>query len=98
MPHLGVEVAVMQAGRVLLPIFMGQRQQILDALHGLGGSVVRSQYAPWPFEQGITRRELYAMRDQSGLSRQQFYMRHFEQPETNNWKLDVDGTRAEGDS
>ena len=31
----------------------------------------------WPFDQQLTREEIYALRDRSGLSRQQFYMQHW---------------------
>jgi hypothetical protein len=34
----------------------------------------------WPFDQRLTRDDIYALRDQSGLSRQQFYVRHWVQP------------------
>jgi ADP-ribose pyrophosphatase YjhB (NUDIX family) len=49
------------------------RQRVCDALDGVGGGVAWSHTAIWPFAQGMTREELYDLRDRSGLSRQQFY-------------------------
>ncbi len=50
------------------------RQRVLDALDGLSG-IVRAQVFHWPFDPNIPRAELYAMRDRSGLSRREFYLR-----------------------
>lgn len=50
-------------------LLLGQRQRILDAFVGVDGSVVRSEHAGWPFDQPMTRQELYQLRDQSGLPR-----------------------------
>ncbi len=61
------------------PLFGWHRQRILDALDGIGGSVAWSQHVAWPFEQKMTREELYALRDQSGLSRQELFLRYFGQ-------------------
>ena len=52
------------------------RQRICDALDGVGGGVAWSQTTIWPFAQGMTREEIYNLRDRSGLSRQQFYARY----------------------
>lgn len=48
-----------------------------DALDGLAG-VARAFERPWPLELQLTRQELYALRDRSGLPRQQFYRKYFE--------------------
>lgn len=54
-------------------LLFGHRQRILDAIHEASGIAVRQEmnlkvdYKP-------TRKELYELRDQSGLSRKQFYM------------------------
>jgi ADP-ribose pyrophosphatase YjhB (NUDIX family) len=47
------------------------RQRIVDALNNVGGSVAWTQHVPYP--SGMTRQELYAHRDQSGLSRYDFF-------------------------
>jgi 8-oxo-dGTP diphosphatase len=59
------------------PLLGWHRQRIWDALNGVGGSVAWSQAVAWPFDQDVTRPALYALRDQSGLSRQEFYLQHF---------------------
>jgi hypothetical protein len=73
------------------PLMGWHRQRIFDALDGVGGSVARSQHVGWPFEQKMTREELYALRDQSGLSRQEFFFRYFGQPEPEYETLEVGG-------
>lgn len=52
------------------------RQRIYDALNGVGGGVAWSQTTVWPFQQEMPRQELYKLRDQSGLPRQQFYIQY----------------------
>ena len=54
----------------------GHRQRIADAFSGARG-LARLQESPPPFDKALTRPELYALRDQSGLSRAEFYARHF---------------------
>lgn len=59
------------------PLFWVHRQPIRDAVAGVGGGVARTQHAAWPFDQEhITRQELYALRDRSGLPRDEFYHRY----------------------
>ena len=57
-------------------IFMGQRRQIEDALAGVRGVVYRADYG-WPFPPTMRRADVYRARDESGLSRQGFYLAHF---------------------
>jgi 8-oxo-dGTP pyrophosphatase MutT (NUDIX family) len=73
------------------PLIWWHRQRILDALNGAGRSVVWSQNVVWPFEQEVARQELYYLRDQSGLSRQEFYLQYFKQLDSNIEKLEVNG-------
>ena len=90
-PHEVLKAAYFDRSSLPDPILHGDRQKILDALDGVGGSVAWSQHMTWPFEQGITREELYAMRDRSGLSRQQFYLQHFGQSEPHDDRLEAGG-------
>ena len=71
------------------PLVWLHRQQITDALDGIGGSVARVQTVDWPFDQEMSRESLYQLRDQSGLSRQAFYLRYFGQNHSNDSKLEV---------
>jgi len=69
------------------PILFGQRQRILDALSGAQG-VVRNRTQEWPFGK-VSRQELYALRDNSGLSRQEFYLKYFGISDAYQDKLEV---------
>lgn len=57
-------------------ILSGHRQRIEDAFSGARG-LARLQDIPPPFDTPLTRSELYALRDQSGLAKADFYARHF---------------------
>lgn len=48
-------------------------QRIADAFNGASGGVAWSQVAEYPFEPDITRTEMYRLRDESDLSRRDFY-------------------------
>ena len=72
-----LEARYFHADTLPKPLFWGQRQRIRDALSGVAGSRVWSQYRPWPFAAGLKRQDIYSLRDQSGLSRQAYYMQHF---------------------
>lgn len=69
-------------------LLYGQRQRILDATRGLSG-VARLQRLSPPSGQIKTRQELYRLRDQSGLSRQQFYLQFIERCESEENVLEV---------
>jgi hypothetical protein len=58
------------------PLIWWHNLPITDTLDGVIG-IARVIYGDWPFDQRLTRDELYALRDQSGLSRQQFYLQHW---------------------
>ena len=54
-------------------------QLIVAALAGVGGSVARSSDLIWPFPSEMSRAEIYALRDQSGLPRDGFFQQYFDQ-------------------
>jgi glycerol-1-phosphatase len=56
-------------------LLWGHRQRILDVFNGKGGSVVWLQHVP--FDLTTNRQELYDLRDESGLSGQEFYVEYF---------------------
>jgi ADP-ribose pyrophosphatase YjhB (NUDIX family) len=64
------------------PLVWWLRQPIADALDGVVG-VARIIAGNWPFDQGLTRDEIYALRDQSGLSRQEFYLQYWGRSQPN---------------
>ena len=52
-------------------------RRIKDAFSETGGSAVWRQEYIWPFPPEMKREDLYRLRDESGLSRQDFFLRHF---------------------
>lgn len=54
-------------------MLLGHQQQVLDALNGVTGAVWTNE-SEWSFAPGITRQELYDLRDASGLSPAEFYL------------------------
>ncbi len=75
-----LEVKYFAAEDIPEDIIWWHRQRINDALKGIGGSVTWRQNVSWPFDQIKTRAGLYTLRDQSGLSRREFFQRHFSRP------------------
>lgn len=54
-------------------LILGGRQRIEDAFAGYGGSVVRAERARWPFDRMLNRPDMYRLRDESGLPREEWY-------------------------
>ena len=67
------------------------RSQIQDAFQGICGSVACQQDVRWPYETGTTRRELYTQRDQSGLTRQAFFLAQMAKAEPMTETVEVAG-------
>ena len=59
------------------PLIWWTRTEVEDAVNGLGGSVVRTQQIDSPLDSLPTRQELYDMRDESDLSRAEFFQHIF---------------------
>jgi ADP-ribose pyrophosphatase YjhB (NUDIX family) len=72
-PHEVVEIGFFEQHAIPEPLLMTHRQKIADAFAGVQGSAWSHEFV-WPFDVAISRKELYALRDRSGLSRQQFYV------------------------
>lgn len=61
------------------PLHLGHTRRIKDAVSGKGGSVCVTQEFDMPnYPKDMQREELYALRDRSGLTRQEFYLRMIE--------------------
>jgi ADP-ribose pyrophosphatase YjhB (NUDIX family) len=71
-----VDVGFFDRAQLPQPLVAWHRQPIADALDGLAGVACVLDWL-WPFDSHLTRAEIYALRDQSGLSRQQFYLQHW---------------------
>jgi ADP-ribose pyrophosphatase YjhB (NUDIX family) len=61
------------------PIIFWSIQPIRDALRGVGGSAAWRLDMAWPFPPEMTRKDIYRMRDESGLTRLDFYQKTFGQ-------------------
>jgi ADP-ribose pyrophosphatase YjhB (NUDIX family) len=60
------------------PLSAGHKRRIEDALAGASGVAVLQEFKLPEMPKGLSRKELIELRDNSGLSRQDFYMRMFE--------------------
>ena len=63
------------------PLSAGQKRRIEDAISGVSGVAVLQEFKLPEMPEGITKKELVALRDTSRLSRQDFYLRMFENAE-----------------
>ena len=78
-PHEVIETGWFGPDDLPEPILPWMVQEIQDALSGAGGSAVWRQEIEWPFPPEMSRTELYRLRDESGLSRQDFFLQHANQ-------------------
>lgn len=69
-------------------LLIGQGQRIMDAFDGREG-LCRLEDYDLPFGSVIERKELVRLRQESGLSRQEFYLRHFAPAEARGNELEV---------
>lgn len=63
------------------PLSLGHKRRIKDAIEGANGVVVLQEIKVPNLSNKITRKELYELRDKSGLSRQEFYLQIIENVE-----------------
>jgi ADP-ribose pyrophosphatase YjhB (NUDIX family) len=75
-PGETIHAGFFERGALPEPLVWWHQQPIADALAGVAGAA-RAIAGAWPFDRRLTREHIYALRDQSGLSRQQFYLRHW---------------------
>jgi ADP-ribose pyrophosphatase YjhB (NUDIX family) len=72
-PHEVVEMRYFAPDEIPGDLLVTHGRRIKDAFSGVGGGVVWSQDVDYPFSPDITRKEIYRQRDQSGLSRRDYY-------------------------
>jgi ADP-ribose pyrophosphatase YjhB (NUDIX family) len=72
-PHEVIEIGYFGLDEIPDDLLAWNRQRILDAFNGVGGGVAWSQEIASPFSAELPRAELYRLRDESGLSRRDFY-------------------------
>ena len=75
-----IDIGYFDPGALPYPLMWWHRARIAHAFAGVAGAVCTQPFE-WPFERRIPRSELYAMRDRSGLSRQEFFLHYFPDPE-----------------
>jgi ADP-ribose pyrophosphatase YjhB (NUDIX family) len=80
-PGETIEVAYFSFDQIPDELLFGHKQRIVDAIHQVTGIAVK-QELNMPANERPSRKELYALRDQSGLSRQQFYLNRISQAQT----------------
>lgn len=72
-PHEGLQACWFDPRALPADLQFGVQRRVQDVLAGAGGSVLWRQESPSPFPAGMSRQALYALRDQSGLSRVDFW-------------------------
>lgn len=72
------------------PLSAGHKRRIEDAISGVTGVAVLQEFKMSRMPEKITHEELYELRDKSGLSRQDFYLKMFENSELKE-KVEVNG-------
>lgn len=77
-----IEVAYFPFDRLPEDILLGHRRRILDAIRNRQGIVVRQEERNSSTKR-VSRSELYQLRDQSGLSRREFYLQAVQDVEIN---------------
>ncbi len=75
-----IEVAYFPFDQIPTELLYGHKQRIEDAINDVRG-VARKQELNLPQADALTRKQLYELRDNSGLSRQQFYLQRIAQAE-----------------
>jgi 8-oxo-dGTP diphosphatase len=92
-----VEANWFGAGELPADLLWGQRERILDALSGIGGSIVRAtdreRPAIWPRD----RQEWYDQRDRSGAGRSEFYGQLLDALGDDMSAIEVEGRRMQTD-
>lgn len=90
-PGETVELGYFAPDALPRPLVGWHRQPIADVFGGVTGAVW-SLGLTWPFATNMTRAELYALRDRSGQSRQQFYLDYFERAAPTDDLLELGGS------
>ena len=79
-PGETVDVAYFDFNHLPTALAFGHRRRVQDAIQGINGTVVLQQPEDTA-QQTLSREELYALRDQSNLLPEQFYMMRFKPDE-----------------
>ena len=88
-PGETIEVEYFPFDALPVEMLFGHKKRIADAINDVNGTAVK-QELNMPNEEKLSRKELYAVRDRSGLSRQEFYLQRIDQAEIREI-VEVDG-------
>ncbi len=80
-PGETIEVKWFAFDQIPSPLSAGHARRIKDAIEGASGIAVLQEIKSPTWPEKITRKELYELRDQSGLPRQEFYLKLVENAE-----------------
>jgi len=83
-----IDIGFFALGELPSPIFWWHIPQIEDAMSGIEGTAGRSTFIPT--EKTDSRKELYALRDRSGMTRTEFYKYYFESYTDNRFDRDIE--------
>jgi len=72
-PSEVIEIRYFAPDKLPTDLLVTHKRRILDAFNGVGGGVTWLQELEYPFSPNITRANIYHQRDESGLSRRDFY-------------------------
>jgi ADP-ribose pyrophosphatase YjhB (NUDIX family) len=89
-PEEVLEARFFSAGELPNEMLLGHREQVLDALAGVCGAVWTHD-SEWPFPPGLTRTELYQLRDASGMQPAEFYLQKVAKARPAGQRLEVKG-------
>jgi ADP-ribose pyrophosphatase YjhB (NUDIX family) len=89
-PGETVDIGFFSRAALPEPLVWWHPQPIANALDGVIGAA-STIGGEWPLEPRLTRAELYAMRDRSSLSRQQFYIEYFKRSDVVANVVELDG-------
>jgi 8-oxo-dGTP diphosphatase len=89
-PEEVLEARFFAKGELPDEMLLGNKQQIEDALDGVCGAVW-THHSEWNYRPGLKREDLYALRDQSGLSPAEFYLTRVAKAAPEGHRLEVEG-------
>jgi ADP-ribose pyrophosphatase YjhB (NUDIX family) len=92
-PHEVIEMGFFAPDQLPTDIIWDHETRILDALAGYGGSIVRTTTRTRPNAWAPTRDEAYALRDQSGVSRLEFYRHYASKLDPENSQIEIVGAK-----
>lgn len=95
-PHEVLEARYFPFTALPEPMLVSQAPRIADAISGVTGCIKTEQVSAAPDVPPQSRAEIYALRDQSGLTRRDFYLRHMPRLRGEDMMTELPGSPATG--